>query len=458
MWSKTAALSTRLADVFLAQLTGDGQNSYDDLPGQDELRESREDDPDGIRWQALLLAQHETLPRRVALALEQDRAPVVLDDGTKLPRDDAERLLARKEETRAFLPLRRSLDRSDEGFRRRWQQEREHFDAHVDAVLDGATSSLPQPERAKESLTVLVRDLADACQEAKDILARAGHVDLETPASFARGIDLPDIAGFSEATSRGLGRALREAARPFGQRDLRAVKVPRLMGGLVVTAATGPIRIGHCFTSGAGRWLADVEAAGIGVGCTLFASGRLTPALEDQAHVLGNALALLVDRPFLRRALLGEDSGSSEGRARITAATRLLRTRIEARVALALLEDPEREAVREHLASFLGFDPPASLLDGLSLPPWPGRRQMRVQAAALGARAMQRALGARLALALRDRFDEAAGIVAAPYEHLAGAKEALADGHLDIFGLFDVAYTEEAPGKALVAWSGELLS
>src|SRR5690606_23123920 len=114
-------------------------------------------------------------------------------------------------------------------------------------------------------------------------------------------------------------------------------------------------------------------------------------------------------------------------------------------------------ALRETLSGVLGADPPASLLEQLSSPPWPGPVHLRGPAAAAGAEVVRLCMSAALAAGLRDRYDEAFPLVPFPYELFGGARDAFVGGAVSALELAGVSFDKEHPGRALVEWSAELL-
>jgi hypothetical protein len=233
--------------------------------------------------------------------------------------------------------------------------------------------------------------------------------------------------------------------------------VPRPLAGVVIGADEGPVRAAACPALTAGRFLALSSSLGAAVGLSLFEARELSTAVEEQALLFGAALSLGVSAPVVRRGVLDEAAGDAERRARVLAATRLVLAQASALAARVLLDGEGREALREALGSTLGSDPPAEVLDELLAPPWPGLVELRAPAGAAGARVLRVALGSALALALRDRYDEAFVLVPSPYELFGAAREALVGRAVGALELAGARASAEHPGHALVEWTAELL-
>ncbi len=482
----------RLARALLSRLAGrstssDGGTPDAELPSLAEARELRAWDLEAAREVALVHSHYESLPGRVRAAISRDRAPVLLRDGSRLTLDDAERTLAKKEERRAFLPLRRALEEAAAAADESFARAHERFDDVLGEVLVGpheqlasappshAGSSVPSAaapdgadiEAAAQTLSAadvalswlarFLRDVKDAALAAREALAHDGHQPLEDPASFARGLDLPDPEGFSEEAVRRLGRALSSAAGQHQRRALKAVRAPRALAGVVLSAELGPVRVAACPSSRAARFLSLSGALGGGVALTLSDADALAPRGEDELLVFGAALSLGAGAAVVRRGVLEEPSAEAERRGRVLAATRLLRVEAAAHAARVRLSGEGREALRETLAGTLGVDPPVELLDTLTAPPWPGLVHLRGPAASVGADVVRLAMGAALASALRDRYDEAFPLVPSPYELFGAARGALAEGAVTALELSGAPFDVEHPGRALVEWTAELL-
>lgn len=427
------------------------------VESQEEARELRDDDLGRARDVALVHAHRATLSARVTAAVALDRAPIVLDDGTRMSLDETERVLADKEERRTFAPLRHSLERAREAGMEPVREAAERFQQELSEVLEHPREELASPKDAAASLDRLLADLKDAATEARSALAREGRAGLEDPVGLARGLDLPDPAGFADGGVRRLGRALLEATGEHRQRAMTALRVPRSLSGLVVTAEEGAVRVGTAPSARASRYLSLVAALGAGVAVSLLAEDELSTTVEDEALLFGAALSFGASSAVVRRAVFDETSAEGDRRARILAATRLVRAQTVATAARVLLVGEGREALRDALGGTLGTDPPAAMLDAFLEPPWPGGASLRGRAASLGAEVVRLALGASVATALRDRYDEAFPLVPSPYELFGGARDALVDGAVTLGEVVGARADVEHPGSALVAWTAELL-
>lgn len=446
-----------LARALLDALSRREAPAAPELPSLEAARARRADDVVAARELALVHAHRATLEERVAIAIERDRAPVLLDDGSRLTLDEAERMLASKEERRVFTPLRRSLARAAEPFAKRQRGVEERFSAVLGEVLELPGDEVPSLEKARATLDRFLADLEDAAEEARAALTREGRAPLEDALALARGLDLPDPAAFSDEAVRRLGRALLEAGAPFRVREVKALRVPRGLAGLVIAADEGPVRAGACPSVGAGRFWALSSAVGAAVALSLFEARTLTAAVEEQALLVGTALALGASTAVVRQGVLEEGASDATRRARVLAASRLVLAQAAGIAARVQLDGEGRDSLREALGSVFEADPPADLLAELLAPPWPGLMELRGPAGAAGARVLRLALGSALALGLRDRYDEAFALVSTPYELFGAAREALLGGAVDALELAGARFDPEHPGRPLVEWSAELL-
>lgn len=340
----------------------------------------------GLRARAFQAA----LPGRVALALELEATAVVLADGSSLSLDDAERLLARKEERHAHLPLRRSLDEAQRPVVRQLLQ----FEGYGsnDASAPGTTPALT-------AFLTTSRSLRDAAREA---LATLGGEPLEGPAALARALDLPDASGaFGEAATTQLLAVARDAARPVHR--VGRFRAPRLLSGTTlvvdVTELSGPS--GGRETRFAQPPLIlrhQRHARTLDAGCRALAAATAT-ASDD---VLGRAMALGLASGPGRRAH-GATRGDADRAARVGAACLVLEARAQAALALVARREGDASAVvddaREALIDAWGSDPGAALVEERLLPPWTFADEPTTAAPSWLA-------AAAAAVALRDAFDE----------------------------------------------------
>jgi hypothetical protein len=324
----------------------------------------------------------ESLPTRIERALGLERAPVLLADGSTLSLDEAERLLAKKEERRAHPALRGRLDATLASFRQ----------FHI----DGTSASLGEARRERARACVLFLDDTAALRDAAlEVLATLGGEPPEGPAALARALDLPDVSGaFGEAATSALVAAAREAPAPAHR--VSRFRAPRQLAGVALAGQdAGGERVWHLaqppLVLRFDRHRRTVAAAAV----ALSGSRRHAPAF---------ALGLLSAPP--RRAL-GAARSDAERAARIGAATTILHAR--ALAALASLgvdgglgeRQPAREAAREAAIRALGSDPGPALLEEKLTRAWTLAEDDPLALAAAWLEA-----GAR-AEALRERFDEA---------------------------------------------------
>lgn len=313
-------------------------------------------DPDAQRTLALL-RRLEDVPRRVQRALAIEAVDVVLADGSQLPLDEAERLLANKEDRRVHAALRRSVDDATAPFR---QFRRYGSDARTRGIAKAFVVD-----------TVALRDAA------REAVAALGGAPLEDAASLAWGLDLPDAQGaFGDDATRALVAAMRDAVRT----PPAAFRAPRAMAGAALDGR-------YAWPSGlrrADRHLRTIEA---------FATSSAWARTSH--HDVGMAAAFTLASAPVRQAA-GMDRRSAERAARICAATIVLRARASLALA-ALREDAAKDEAREAVSAALGVDPGPSLLARLAEPSW----------ASLDDETPRAFLHAPAhLLALRDAFDE----------------------------------------------------
>lgn len=200
--------------------------------------------------------------RLAAAAMAREAVLVVLADGSALALDDAERLLARKEERGPHRTLRSAIDAS-------LDQVRHLIDYGYEP------SSAPV---GVEAFLAATGDLAGGALAALETL---GGAAIEDAPALAWALDLPAPA-FQEAPALAIVAAVRAAAGV----NLRSVRVPRLLAGVVLV--DDEVRFGlfpglqraHRFcrtVEGGLTGLAQMAVAAPGVGAAMTL-GALTPA------------------------------------------------------------------------------------------------------------------------------------------------------------------------------------
>jgi hypothetical protein len=456
-------VSPSIAQALLDALKGREprwpQPPYD----HEELRARLATGDDDARELALGLAHEASLESRVEQALALERTPVVLADGSRLSLDDAERLLADKEARRVFAPLRGSLDEAMAPLAEQLRASSQRFEDEAEQLLGPAV--VPP---ALAALTDELDDtLQDPAREALRLLEEIGGAPARDAAGLARAVDLPDPEGFSDRASRELVRRARQAAERVLARDVVALRAPRAMLGLVVSAAEGGVRAAVVPSRTAGRFLANTRA-GLGAAAAALApAGALAVSRERELRVLGEALTLGALPPPARRRVFGESAADADRRARVAAAAHLVGARALVRAARVSREEGcITEAVAEGLADALDTDPPFAWARALLSAPWPGRLQLARTAEGLAQAAWALSEAGRRAMELRDRFDESFGereeLWASERESLfeedrADGSDAASAGDEAGDGAGDGARGGEAAGIPLVGWLGELL-
>jgi hypothetical protein len=331
------------------------------------------------------IAHEATLPARVREAVARDVVMVRFDNGSALPRPNAERFLAAREERQVDAPLRRPLD---EAVTTR--------DAEREAARTLWHTAAPAAIGPVDDLTAFLRGTAPLVDEVRGALvatgggARAGGMEL------LRSLDLPNADGlFGDDLARALTVpiAMAAAAGHTGPR-LARIGVPRDLAGVVV-CEPDVVRVGHAPCLRRARHARLLEG---------LCRGVIHAALAPDRDVVGHALALGLYGPACRRVVLGrrEDAG------RIAALSAFLDARAAAAVAVeARASGLELDALRDALVRALGDDVGRAAVPLFAPLPWPDGVRLDDPLASLVAEARARAGSARWATALRDRHDEA---------------------------------------------------
>lgn len=325
-------------------------------PPTDELRARAADDEEEARR-----ALHELAERARGFALGQDArrreaVSVELDDGTALTLDDAERLLCRREERGPHRPLRRALERALRPLRR-------FHDHGIATPIDG--------------LEAFLQGTRELGRGALDMLEALAGTPLDDDDALARALDLPEPAARVD-----VAKALLALPRERARVPLRAVRVPRLLAGVVLLegAPEGGARVG--VFEGPMR-LQRFQATVVGGVRALAHQAGAAPGVAE-------GLALGIGHPaLLLRAGLGKSDAERMSRG---AAGRAL---LQARLAAALALGPPEEAWERALPG--PFRPTGALRELLD------ERGTRGEGAAL----LDELSAASVALRLRDSLDEA---------------------------------------------------
>lgn len=289
---------------------------------------------------------------KAALAREQVRVP--LADGSSLSLDEAERLLAAREQHGPHRELRRGLEQAHDEFR--WFDEFGTDDATLGATVD---AFLARSE-----------DLAVGALEALEAL---GGAAVDDAPSLAWALDLP-APGFEQSVAFGVLDVARSAAGVA----LPCVRVPRALTGVVLDLEQ--VRLGVARAGlGADRWWRMLAG-----GLEVLVVGHAGDARLASAFALGAAAPVV-----LRRA--GVARQGAERLCRIATARALLLLR--GRAALAVHGWPDAlEAVTRR-----SIRPTAALRELVAGAPVGGT----------GAAIMALVESAARAITLRDAWDEA---------------------------------------------------
>jgi hypothetical protein len=337
-------LAHGLDAAILARLKGELPASLD----VDERVRGRARDGDAeaqalVAWAAAEAAWAD----RVARALARERVTVTLADGSGLSLDDAEKLLAKKEEERAHVALRDSIERAVSPFR--------HFSDHRSGGTDEKVD-----RAAWLSATRPARDAA------LELLGTLGHEEPRSPRALCRALDLPSASGaFSEAAALALLVPIREAAGPSLVRGVKRTRVPRALAGIALENLP-EARFGTCTpTLRFQRHARSLLGAATAIAAALHdfpnESGHIRGA---PARAAGTAVGLAALGAATRRAVLGESRTDADRHARIAGACAVL----ELRAAVALAAEAEAgsdgrggdervDRAREALIDAWGGDP-----------------------------------------------------------------------------------------------------
>ncbi len=333
----------------LTQLVRGAEPQWPGTPSLEEIIERRDNDA------ALVRAWRQALPQRIHDAIAADAATVLLSDGSSLAVGRAEALLADKEQRRVYGHLRKPLARALWPFRQ-FAFYRNQFAAYL-AVDDDVIG-----DDAQQSLSSFLASTIDEMGACRELLASLGGVALDDQDALARGLDLPDVASFSDERLNALVRQAL-AALPPGARGVQRVTAPRSCAGHTVDDAEGGVvRLWTAPTVSAGRFLAIARGAG----------RLLAVAAGAAAHAPGLGLAVV---DIESRRALRETRVVATRALQISVATSLLWARAHAAVTLVALRrlgpDEEREEARGAVRGALGADGGDELPSALLLAPLP---------------------------------------------------------------------------------------
>ena|GEM_PF-1860336 len=416
------------------------------------LRNARDGDDDARRALLSLVQQLRTLPALVAAAVAEDGAIVIVADGSQMPRAEAERHLAIREERGVYPSLRQPLLRARRhaldpaALRFMADQARAEWSLPVAASPEpksppepqtppaepqtrppepptqpspkppsqpspagGRSPNLspkPNPAGPRAALRGFLKASAELVAPALEMLASVSHGAVDDAHQLVRALDLPDPARFNDSVIIELVRATRESL-PRNVRPLQRRPAPRIMAGQVVDDGD-TVRLLVAPSLTAGRSLAMSRGVG-------QAYARLIGV------DVGAALGLMLSTPAVRR-LVGLKGDPAEQLWRHALCAGLLEARLAAAVAVAVADamganaDPEasprdvwamvRDQARGAARAAVGFDAGAERTDDLLLPPWPdGLTDDNAADAALRL-ALGAAVAASDALSIRERADD----------------------------------------------------
>ena len=383
-------LAALVGHTLLQQLAGRASTGIA-LPSVNELSERRDSGED-VTDAVVAHAHASTLAARIDAAVAADVVAVPLADGSTLPREQAERQRAHKEESRVYAPLRLPLERAV---------------ARVLRPLDAAIAfsrALPVDPgvvvaaAALARLTAFVDASAGAAAAAAEFLERAGGAPLAGEAALRRGLDLPQPASFAaDAVVAAVRLAL--STTPAERTPARTPAPRALCGHVVDDGVTPRLLVSPCLS--AGRHLALARGAGV----------VTAAAVGAPAHAPGLGLALV---DMATRRALDQARDDAALAFRVTVATALLHARARAAVAVARARrldgdtalDELREVTRGACRAALLGDAGAVFVEALLAPPWPDGRLLSVPAVAAVDDAIAAAHAARSWLHLRDALDE----------------------------------------------------
>lgn len=342
-------LSRPASHALLAALRG-----VPPAPAPDAQLRARAADGDAGAVQAL--ADHAQAAPCVALATAaraREHAQVELADTTTLSLDDAERLLAAKEERAPHRVLRQALERTVDEYR--------YFE---DCRIETAPAAL---------IDAFLAGTAGVASAALEALEQVGGGAVDDAASLAWALDLP-----SSSFELARAMALLAAARAAAGVPLACVRVPRALAGLVVVVEQAKLCVPDAGFR-ADRWCRVVNG-----GAEVLAAARPASGSMQTGFGLGAVLPAVLRQ-------VGYGRVEAERVCRIASARALLLTRARAALAVSGWPDAlERVTTRS-------IRPTNSLRELLD--PGPAGRDATSLTSELNA--------AAAAMALRDAWDEA---------------------------------------------------
>lgn len=351
-------LSRPASTALLAVLRGEDAPAP---PSAELLARAADGDEDARR--ALAEGRQRELGGRLASwGLARERVEVVLDDGSALSLEDAERLLARREERQLHRPLRRAVDRA-------LAPVRQFNDGRSEELLPDLT------------LDALLAGTADLARAALEVLQDLGGASPRDEHELARLLDLPDGVFHLD-----VALAVVAVTRAAAGVPLRSARVPRALVGVVLVDEEARFGV-HAGTMRADRFARTVKG-----GVTALA----LQARASTTVAAGVALGALTPAT-LRAAGLGREE--AERVARMNAARAVLQVRTGAALARSGWPDALERAL------------PVSVRPSDCL-----RELLDLDGGASTTAAFRDQLGAAsMALRLRDAFDDAFAIRAATW-------------------------------------------
>lgn len=443
----------KISGKFIDLLSGRKVDNTFLFPTKEKIEESFSSVDLGFRYLPGLYAFERIDSALINVIIREQNTPILLADGSRLTRAEAERKLAQKEEKKAFIPLRQAMEKASRDSSKSAEELSRRF--------LGLIRSFPVPDSSSkigehiDTLQQFLQNTRDLALECMGVLAGSDTNGWEQKEEFARLLDpIDEDGGLSDAAARALSLRMRDGAEKRQCRPLIRIRSPDAMAGHVMTVISGPVRVLHADARRGYRFLQLVNGASTGILASLFPAHAVSAKLDAAIRTLGHAFALGANLPLVRKSVLDESPHKARKNAQRMMALWFLNLRSDVVFAISDWqseqnpEEDEDEILRENV--FQAFDahcdPTWRFWRQKRFPAWPGSwdvldiREQRLHSI------VQRAQAATLFFRLRDRFDEVFPLMSGPYDQLADAGNALAEGACTVADLYD--FSPEEDGSA----------
>ncbi len=264
---------------------------------------------------------------------QAEQQPVSLADGSTVPLSEAEKILASKEKTQPFLPLRKSMQQ--------WHEQARDVPARLEKAYwriigeheAGDAAEVRELRPAIEGLQALQKELQAIIRTSADVLGACDAATLQWA------MDLPDEqGGYSDEAILTQVRHVRQAASPWQTRSVLRFLTPRAAVGAVWGAGRGPVRVASVPCTRAQRYLSQLQGYNVGIALALWHNAEITPLSDDEGRLIGTTLFLGLLDPVVRRATLQEPLRQATEKARVLRAALTLSLGLTLGSALGLLQ------------------------------------------------------------------------------------------------------------------------